>query len=164
MNTELKADAVFTGMEQCSTATGISMDLLKCCKVHPDGIDGLNGFHQSGRIYWDKLKPWIDEHEDELKGSAASDYIKWRAIKMEGEAKLVQIELHERKKRLVNREEVHQLLKRISNAQSSLLNSKFRQELVSKMVGKSEQECQLLMDGAISDYMALMQKGIDAWK
>jgi hypothetical protein len=160
---KLKTDVIFTGMEQCSSATGISMDMLKRCKTHPDSIDGSNGFHISGRVYWSKLKPWIQEHGEELLTGNADDYFKWRAIKMEAEAKLVQIELEERRNKLIEKQYVHDLLKRIALAQSSLMNSKFRAELVPKVIGMTEQQVQLLMDATISDVMSIMQREVAKW-
>ena len=161
---KLKADAVFTGMEQCTTATGIDIDIIKRAKVHPDGSDGVNGFHQSGRIYWAKLKPWLDEHIEELTTGNADDYFKWRAIRMESQAKLSQIELDLKKEKLIEKDNIHNLLRRIAHAQSSLMNSKFRQELIPKMEGRTEPERQLLMDAAITEFMNLLQREIKEWE
>jgi len=161
---ELKPDSVFTGLEQASQSTGISIDLLRRCKVHPDGVDGSNGFHQSGRIYWAKLKPWLEEHEEELTTGNADEYFKWRSLKMEAQAKLASIELEEKRKQLTPKQEVTAILRRVMTAQSSILESKFRTELVPKMEGLSEGQRQILMDSAIQEYMSILRTELSKWE
>jgi len=159
----VKDNAVFSGLEQCATTTGISMEMLRRAKAHPDSVDGSNGFSVSGRIYWAKLKPWLKENGEDLVEGNADDYFRWRSIKMEYAAKNEQMEYEKTKERLVERIEVHALLRRIAAAQSSLLNSRFRQELVSKLEGLSEPQRQILVDQAISDFMVVLTKELKGW-
>jgi len=164
MTPTLREDTVFTGMEQCSAATGISMDMLKRAKSHPDGIDGESGFHISGRIYWAKLKPWIELHGEELTSGSADDYFRWRALKMEFSAKAEQLAYEKERDKLVEKEFVHTMLRRIAAAQSSLFNSKFRQEMAPRLQGQNEQQMQIIIDAAVQDVLSILTKEISQWK
>jgi hypothetical protein len=160
----VSTDTVFTSVAQCAEATGIPVDVLKYATRHPDAVNDLNGAKYSHRIKWQLLKPWLEDHEQEIEEITQEDYEKWRTLKTKAQAELAQIELEEKRGRIVEKQRVHDLLKSISAAQCSLFNSKFRQELPPKLLGKDVPTMQVLIDDALSEVFAILHKPLSQWK
>ena len=161
MNDNVSPNTVFASFAECSDATGVPIEALKYANKHPDGKSNINGCKYTNRIKWDLLKPWLEANGDEINHLSQNNYDSWLALKTKYQALLAELEYEEKKERLIEKDTVHQLLKRISSAQSSLMNSKFRQELPPRLEGKNEGERLLIIDACISEYMAILNKELD---
>lgn len=160
---DVPPDATFDSVEQFTAATGLPAAVLKFARRHADAVEDLNGCQYSNRIKWALLKPWLEDHEEELENIGGDDYETWKTAKTKAQAELAQIELEEKKGRLIEKHKVHDLLKAIASAQCSLFNSKFRQELPPKLLGKSVPEMTARIDEALSEVFDIMRKPLEKW-
>jgi hypothetical protein len=158
------AHTIYKNLEVCAIQTGIPERLLAAAQFHPTAPQGTNGFHPSGRIHWDKLKPWFDEHLEEIKELASIPVNEWDDRRKRALAIREELAALKEKGEVVEREKVHGLLRRISAAQCSLFNSKFRQELPEKLVGKSLPDIASEIDRKLEEVFGLLSKEVEKWK
>jgi hypothetical protein len=161
---EPKRKQVFGSIKACSKATGIPIGVLQTAKLHPDSVHGVNGFHQSGRIYWEKLEPWLEQHKEELETLSEESLAHWKTRKTKADALIAEIELDEAKKKTCSKEEVRALLKKISSAQMAMLKARLTQELPPKLLGLSVTEIGVIMERTVREVCQVFQGEIDKWQ
>jgi hypothetical protein len=115
-------------------------------------------------VNWEILKPLYEEHQTEIEEMSDQSLEKVRTENAIKDGILKDIQIANLKEKLIEKEEVHSLLKRIAAAQCSLFNSKFRKELPSKLHGKSIAEMSALIDAALSDVFGIINKPIGEWE
>ncbi len=155
---------VVNTVKECAGIMGIELDLLLRARAHPDcPRNPEGGFAPSGRIYiTDSFRQWIAAHRDELEAVTDEDRDHWKLRKERAQALLAEMELEIANKRIVNKQDVVDLLERIAAAQVSLFNSRLRQELPSRWNLPPEKIAEL--DTVISEIFNVFSKGVSAWK
>ena len=161
---------VFFGVREASTSTGIAIDTLLRARAHTDSPKGIVGFHESSRVYWNipdekgmTLEKWISEHLPELEsvtGEESKSY--WDTRYARARALNEELELEEKYKRIVNKQDIVELLDRIASAQVSLFNSRLRQELPARWNLPPEKIAEL--DAVIKEIFDVMTKGVASWR
>jgi phage terminase Nu1 subunit (DNA packaging protein) len=154
-----KKDILYHGIKQCSSLTGIPVDLLKRARSHPQCPRSTEGgFADSGRVYMtDTFKKWLDDHTEELENATPDTIEAWQIRKIRCQALLAEYELEERRKSLVSKADVIDMMERIGAAQVSLFNSKLRQELPERWHLSATQVAEL--DGIITEIFDVITKG-----
>lgn len=155
---------VYGGIKECALAENIPLELLQLAKLHPDCPRNTKGFHVSGRIYYGELEPWLNAHRAELEEKIG---ITLEQVKIENALKdgvLKDLEIAKAREQLIEKEKVKALLKAIASAQTALFNSKFRQELPAKLLGKTVPDMQVIIDHSLADIFGLLNKELERWK
>ena len=152
---------IFQSLKDCASATNTPIELLLVARSHPNAPRGTSGFHQSGRIYWEGLEPWLNEHKEELESVQGETREHWLMRRDRANALLSELELEESYKRIVNKEQVHELLERVSTALVSLINSRLRQELPARLNLPADKIAEI--DKVIAELFAVTQKGFNSW-
>jgi hypothetical protein len=146
-------------MKTIAATFGVSMKTLKAAKEL-----GGDGFNTNNSVNWLKLEPWIKEHGDEIEALQNNSIEGVTLANKIKDGILKDLEIAKIKGKLVERENVHALLKRISTAQSSLLNAKFIKELLPKMKGKELPEMIVMTNELIAEVISIIQTmPIDKW-
>ena len=138
-------------LQQCSSAENISLETLSVAK----NILNAPGFRGS-RIDWHILKPWLEEHKEELNlysNQSLAEVKRQNAIK---DGILKDLDIAERKAEILRPDEVISFLQSMGNAQSIILNTKEKEirakvdEATAKLVSKAFDEIrQIFKSGSI---------------
>jgi len=160
---------IYHGLRECSTSTGISIEILQLARAHPQSPKGINGFHESGRIYLstpeqgeNTLEKWINENREQLEATTGETREHWLTRRDRANALLAELELEERYNRVVDKEPVKELLDRIATALVSLFNSKLRQELPARINLPPEKIGEI--DKVLTELFSVLGKNIEQWK
>ena len=155
---------VFHSLKDAAAATGISLDTLLRARAHPECPHTTEGgFAASGRVYiTDTFKQWIIDHKAELDSVEGETRDYWLLRRYRANALLAELNLEEKYKRIVNKQDVIDLLDRIAFAQVSLFNSRLRQELPARWNLPTEKIAEL--DAVIAEIFGVLTKQLSAWK
>lgn len=155
---------VFDGVKECSSVTGIPIELLVSAKSHPDCPHSTEGGFSDGRKIYatDSFKQWIEDHKDELESVVGTDREYWLTRRAKTNALLDEMELEERRNRTLNKKDVIDTYDRVGAALVSLFNSKLRQELPARWNLPPDKIAEL--DGFIAELFSVIQKGGIRWK
>jgi phage terminase Nu1 subunit (DNA packaging protein) len=148
----------------CSAQTGIPETLLAAAQFHPSCPIGTNGFHANGRVYWGRMKDWFEQHRAEIVELAAIPASEHDARFKRARAEREELAARKERGEVVETERVHALMRRISTAQCSLMNSKFRQELPEKLLGKNLPQMIEEIDRMLGEVYSILGREIDQWK
>ena len=141
-----KNENLYAGLKQCANATGISPKVLRLAKTKK-----APGFRLNNSINMGELKPWLDQHKDELQAeidaSPEMDDLKKESLQKDIEKKT--LEIQKLRKLYLDPQEVKEFLTSMAVVQSSLLKSMIA-ELPARCVGKTIGEIEKEVERSVS--------------
>lgn len=148
---------VYASMKACASIKGVTMKLLRTCKAN-----NAPGFHQSGRVIWDNLGPWLTENLTEMteKSLEENDIESLKRRKLSGEATKIELEVEKLRDNLLSKEDVKNFVQAIATAQSAILKERLIDELPVKLVGKEHDEIVFALNRVVTELIALFRKDI----
>jgi hypothetical protein len=155
--TEALSRETYGSMAQCAGAKGLSVNLLKAVKAM-----GCNGFTAQGRIHWDIVGPFIEEHKTELEAVDEHDYRHWLKLKTQKEYELKQIQVERERGNTIARTEVTKQLQAISAATMATLRRILEVELPPKLTGLSEHQIRAVFVETVDSIGKKMGEGLNA--
>ena len=123
MNTN---ETMYHGIKQASKAMKLSIDFLRRARAHPDCPNSTEGgFAKSGRIYATKdFLNWLEEHKEELNTVTPETIEWWDTLRIKYQTLALELELEERRKKVVNKKDAIDTMQRMRQAYNQLMQSK----------------------------------------
>jgi hypothetical protein len=149
---------VFASMKQAAGAKQLSVSLLKAAKA-----SGCPGFHASGRVYWEKVAPWITEHLDELSQRQEDSKDYWVIFKLRADAKRSQLALEKEEGLYLTKEEVAQQITQLATAAKSVLKTKLEDELPPKLLGADVHTLRDELSKTLDEICGIYQRKFGQW-
>ena len=143
----------YENFKQCSSAQGIPAEQLSIAR----NVFNAPGF-RGCRIDWHDLKPWLDEHKEELETYAAQDMSEVKRQNLLKDGILKDLQIAERRGEVLNPKEVVTFLQSMANAQSVVLNTKEREITAKVDAGTAK-----LIKTAFNDVRKIFTNGLGEW-
>jgi hypothetical protein len=145
-------------MKQASAEYGVSVALLRAAKAK-----GCPGFHPSGRINWELVGPWIQEHTEELQVCETDNKDYWAVEKLKWDAQRSKLAYEQQQGLYLSKQDVALQLNAIAAATKGILLSELEQSLPAKLVGLGEIQIRETMRQTVDTLCANIQRGVAPW-
>lgn len=137
---------------EASIAKGIpKAHLIASKKLKAPGID------KAGRVNWSEFEPWYEQHKNDLTTPSDESLTKWKARKTKADALRSELELARLQNRLVDKEDMQQLIRQINSASMAILKSKLCEELTPKLLGLDLVKMNVITRTVFEEVCTLMQ-------
>ncbi len=136
-------NTMFSSQSQCSARTGVTKEVLRFAKKN-----GAPGFKGSS-IVWKELKPWIVEHQQLIDEKSGDDLSTLKVVEKKLDIDLKRLERKKREGEYLDPKEVSDFLLQLRLSFESVIKG-WATEIPSKLVGKSQGECEYVLNNEIS--------------
>jgi hypothetical protein len=147
-NAELKQ---YTSLSALSSTTGIPKAILRIAKK----LDAP-GCATNAKIDWAKLKPWFEDHYEELTSSVQLESADLKAELQKRDIRLKDLQIRKLERNLLEPDEVKLLLVELATKLSVILKTVFA-ELPPRLTGQAEPAIKLALDKAQQDIFTVLQ-------
>ena len=146
---------VFSGLRQCSSATGISYKILKEAKKRNGP-----GFRTNGTVDWKTAEPYITANMLALSGGVTDsvDGIDYKKMKEKYDALSAQLSYEELINKYVTKEEAAGIVKKFAKSANTMLISRLVNEAPTKLYGLSIPDITKFMEALVTDVCKCLQK------
>ena len=139
-------------MNDVSTRFNIPKELLQIAKKN-----GCPGFAANGRIYWDIVEPYFNNHRLEYEGLIDDDISHWNLVRMRSEALMAERRLAEKQSQLWRKDETMVLLDSVNNQMKTILKNKLTIELPARFNGKTAIDMSIEGENLLNDICMAIQ-------
>lgn len=182
------SEYVNTGSIATAIATAIEVDIAKPKRGRPFGSSGVR--YQSAadaaghtgilkthiikainmgapgvrhnRINWDVFGPWYAQNQKDIEAGKVTDDKELKAYKIIRELIDYDLDIAKKRKEVLSPEDVEKFLSKIGQLQTNLIKS-WRKELPSKLAGKSETECGIVIETEANNLLNLYNSELKKW-
>jgi hypothetical protein len=156
--TEPVKPETFASMRQAAGAKGVSVSTLRNAKA-----SGCPGFHQSGRVNWAQVEPWLASNANNLPEDEESKE-HWELFKLRADAQRSQLALETAQGKHLSKDEVAAQITQLSSAAKSVLRTTLEDELPAKIQGLDAIAIKAVMAQAVDEICSIFERGFSQWK